>query len=99
FQIVLSAIQKYGDLNVPIPPGPPFFRFSDPEESKRVLSAAGFTHISVKQVPQIWRLPSPDAFYDIMYNGSLRTGALIRAHHRDVIEAIRDRKSTRLNSS
>src|SRR5438552_9488577 len=24
FQIVLSAIQKYGDLNVPIPPGPPF---------------------------------------------------------------------------
>ena len=89
FQIVLSAIQKYGDLNVPIPPGPPFFRFSDPEESKRVLSAAGFTQISVKQVPQIWRLPSPDAFYEIMYNGSVRTAALIRAQKPDVIEAIR----------
>ena len=89
FQIVLSAIQKYGDLNVPIPPGPPFFRFSDPEESKRVLTAAGFTQIAVTQVPQTWRLPSPDALFEVMYNGSVRNAALIRAQKPEVIEAIR----------
>ena len=89
FQIVLSAIQKYGDLNVPIPPGPPFFRFSDPEESKRVLSAAGFSQIAVTYVPQTWRLPSPDALFEVMYNGSVRNAALIRAQKPDVIEAIR----------
>src|SRR6266576_7049579 len=61
FGIVLSAIQKYGDLNVAIPPGPPFFRFSDPEESKRMLSVAGFTDNEVASVPQTWRLSSADA--------------------------------------
>src|SRR5262245_66619410 len=34
FGIVLGAIQKYGNLDAPLPPGPPFFRFSDSEESK-----------------------------------------------------------------
>jgi SAM-dependent methyltransferase len=89
FQIVLSAIQKYGDLNVLIPPGPPFFRFSDPQESKRVLSAAGFVQIAVTQVPQVWRLPSADALFDVMYNGSVRNAALLRAQQPEVLEAIR----------
>src|SRR3989475_4322873 len=44
FGIVLSAIQKHGDLNVPIPPGPPFFRFSNDEESRRSLTSAGFVN-------------------------------------------------------
>jgi len=89
FQIVLSAIQKHGDVNVPIPPGPLFFRFSDPEESTRILSAAGFVQIVVTQVPQTWLLPSPDALFDVMYNGSVRNAALLRAQKPQVIEAIR----------
>jgi SAM-dependent methyltransferase len=89
FGIVLSAIQKHGDLNVPIPPGPPFFRFSDPEESRRVLAAAGFVKVAVTEVPQTWRLPSPDALFDVMYNGSVRNAALLRAQKPDVLEAIR----------
>jgi SAM-dependent methyltransferase len=89
FGIVLSAIQKYGDLNVPIPPGPPFFRFSDFEECKRVLGAAGFAGVRTTRVPQLWRLPSPDALFDVMYNGSVRNAALLRAQKPDVLEAIR----------
>jgi SAM-dependent methyltransferase len=89
FGIVLSAIQKYGDLNVPIPPGPPFFRFSDPQEGTRVLASAGFVNISVIQVPQVWRLTSPDALFDVMYYGSVRNAALLRAQKPDVLEAIR----------
>jgi SAM-dependent methyltransferase len=89
FGIVLSAIQKYGDLNVPIPPGPPFFRFSDPEESKRLLTEAGFTEIAVRHVPQVWRLESPDTLFDVMYSGSVRNAALLHAQKPDVLEAIR----------
>ena len=89
FGIVLSAIQKYGDPNVPIPPGPPFFRFSDPDESKRILIAAGFSGVSVTQVPQVWRLPSPDVLFDVMYNSSVRTAALLRSQKSDVLEKIR----------
>jgi len=89
FGIVLSAIQKHGDLNVPIPPGPPFFRFSEPEESKRVLAGAGFLNPVITQVPQTWRLPTPQALFDVMYNGSVRNAALLRAQKPDVLEAIR----------
>jgi ubiquinone/menaquinone biosynthesis C-methylase UbiE len=89
FQIVIDAIQKYGDLNVPIPPGPPFFRFSDPEESKRTLAAAGFGNAAVEHVPQIWRLSSPEALFDVMYNGSVRNAALLRGQRPDVLEKIR----------
>jgi SAM-dependent methyltransferase len=89
FGIVLSAIQKYGDTNVPIPPGPPFFRFSDAVESRRVLSEAGFVGIAVTQVPQKWRLASADDLFDVMYNGSVRNAALLRAQKPDVLEAIR----------
>ena len=89
FGIVLGAIQKYGDLNVPIPAGPPFFRFSDPEESKRALTAAGFVDPIVTHVPQVWRLPNPGALFDVMYNGSVRTAALLRAQKPEVLDAIR----------
>jgi SAM-dependent methyltransferase len=89
FAIVLAAIQKHGDLNVPIPPGPPFFRFSDPEETRRVLEAAGFTNVSVTHVPQIWRLPSADDLFNVMYHASVRNAALLRAQKPDVIEKIR----------
>ena len=89
FGIVIAAIQKYGDLNVPLPPGPPFFRFSDPGESKRVLAAAGFLNSEVTHVPQVWRLSSPDALFEVMYHGSVRNAALLRAQKPDVLEAIR----------
>ena len=89
FGIVLAAIQKHGDLNVDIPAGPPFFRFSDAEESKGVLASAGFVNIAVTSVPQTWHLPSPDTLFDVMYNGSVRNAALLRAQEPDVLEAIR----------
>ena len=89
FGIVLSAIKNNGDMNVPIPPGPPFFRFSDPDEGRSVLGSAGFVNVTVRQVPQTWRLDSPDALFDVMYDGSVRNGALLRAQKPDALEAIR----------
>jgi ubiquinone/menaquinone biosynthesis C-methylase UbiE len=89
FGIVIAAIQKRGDLNVPIPAGPPFFRFSDPEESRRCLAAAGFKRPSIKQVPQMWRLDSAAMLFDVMYNGSVRNAAVLRAQSPAVLDAIR----------
>jgi len=42
FAMVLMAIEEHGATDVSLPPGPPFFRFSDREESRRVLLDAGF---------------------------------------------------------
>jgi SAM-dependent methyltransferase len=90
FGIVLSAIQRIGNLNVPIAPGPPFFRFSDSEESRRVLTAAGFINIAASHIPQLWHLSSPDALFEVMYHGSVRNAALLRAQKPDVLEKIRE---------
>jgi ubiquinone/menaquinone biosynthesis C-methylase UbiE len=40
FEMVLKAIEANGRLDVPLPPGPPFFRFSDWHECERALSDA-----------------------------------------------------------
>ena len=89
FGIVLRAIQIYGDMNVPLPPGPPFFRFSDADECRRVLQAAGFANPQVQTVPQVWRLSTPDALCEIMHSSSVRTAALLRAQAPAALTAIR----------
>src|SRR5256885_10380975 len=38
--IVEQAVLAHADLTVPLPEGPPFFRFSDPAECRRSLAAA-----------------------------------------------------------
>ena len=89
FGIVLDAIRKHGNMNAPIPAGPPFFRFSDPEESRRALLQAGFEQPQVKAVPQTWRLKSPDELWGFMLGSTVRTGALLRAQTPAALEAIR----------
>ena len=88
--IVQRAIQQNGNLHAPIPAGPPFFRFSDPDESKRTLSSLGFVDPTVTRVDQLWRLTSADALFDIMYNSSVRNAALLRAQTSDALQAIRE---------
>ncbi len=89
FHIVLRAIETHGNLNVPLPPGPPFFRFSDPDESHRVLLEGGFVTPRVNQVPQVWRLDSPYALYEAILKATVRTGALLRAQSHEALTAIR----------
>ena len=88
FGIVLRAVQAHGDPNVPLPPGPPFFRFSDPAECCLVLEALGFERPTVAQVPQVWRLPSPAALFDAMQHGTVRTRALLQTQTPAALAAI-----------
>jgi SAM-dependent methyltransferase len=87
--IVLSAIQRHGNLAVPLPAGPPFFRFSEPNESKRVLGEAGFERQLVQEVPQVWRLDSPEALYEVILHATVRTAALLRAQTPEALVQIR----------
>jgi SAM-dependent methyltransferase len=90
FGIVLRAIERHGRFDVPLPPGPPFFRFSDPAEGRRVLGRLGFESPSVVMVPQVWRLASLDALFPFMRDGTVRTAGLLRAQTPPAQEAIRD---------
>lgn len=89
FQIVLDAVAEFGDPNVVLPAGPPFFRFSDPEESARALESAGFVDPRMKSIPLVWQVDSPADFFDAFLKGSARTGGLLNAQQPDALAKIR----------
>ena len=89
FQIMLQAIETHGDPNIRLPEGPPFFRFSDPAESEGTLRTIGFTNPLITEVQQIWRLSSPDDLFVAFYEGTARTGGLLRAQSRVALKSIR----------
>jgi len=96
FGIVLRAIGLHGDLNVRLPEGPPFFRFSDPDECARSLVVAGFESPKVTKVAQIWRLPAADGLFEAMKESTVRTAGLLREQKPEALIRIREaiRKET-----
>jgi SAM-dependent methyltransferase len=89
FGMVLRAVDTHGRVDVPLPEGPPFFRFSDPDECRRAMRAVGFTDPDVVQLPLVWRMESADAVYDAFVGGAVRTAALLRAQTPEASAAIR----------
>ena len=86
---MLRAIEAHGDPNVQLPEGPPFFRFSDPAESERVLRTIGFANPSITEVQQMWQLSLPNDLFVAFYEGTARTGGLLRAQSRKALHSIR----------
>lgn len=89
FGLILDAVQSHGRLNVPLPPGPPFFRFSDPRECRQALLNAGFAMVEVVKIPQIWRLHSPEMLFKFMERATVRTRGMIEAQSKEASHAIR----------
>jgi len=89
FGLALRAIEALGNKDVPLPEGPPFFRFSAAEEARATLERAGFSGVEVRMLPLTWRLSSPDAVYDALSRGGVRTAAVLRAQTPGALDAIR----------
>jgi SAM-dependent methyltransferase len=88
FGIVLESIRSHGVMDVPLPPGPPFFRFSDAGESVRTMESAGFRDVRVSRVPQVWRLDSGQSLVETMRAAAVRTAALLNAQTPEALERI-----------
>jgi SAM-dependent methyltransferase len=96
FQIVLDAVSEFGDPNVTLPAGPPFFRFSDADESRRALADAGFVEALVQEIPLVWRLDSANDFFEAFLKGSARTGGLLNAQQPAALAKIRSAVEQRI---
>jgi SAM-dependent methyltransferase len=90
FGMALRAIERYGRTNVPLPEGPPFFRFSDLAATRLTLEQAGFADVEVQELPLIWRVTSADEVFEALSRGGVRTAAVLRAQTPDALAAIRD---------
>ena len=95
FEIVLDAVRSYGNMNVPLPEGPPFFRFSDPVESARSLQAAGFEDIETVVVPQTWKLKDGSELLSTMRRAAVRTAALLNMQSPEALAAIENEITAR----
>ena len=89
FGLVLRAVEAQGDMSVPLPPGPPFFRFSDPAECHRTCEEAGLGEVEVRTLPLSWRIESADVLLQNFMEGGVRTRALLRGQKPAALEAIR----------
>lgn len=89
FGIVLRAIETFGKADVGLPPGPPFFQFSDAGQTRQTLHKAGFSEINVRTVPLTWRLSSADGVFHAVSRGGVRTAATLRAQNPDALDRIR----------
>lgn len=88
FRIVLGAVARCGKADVPLPPGPPFFQYSDATFSKRALEWAGLTDVQVITVPQTWRFSKQGDLFASMMAGTVRTAALLKAQTPEALDAI-----------
>ena len=79
FGIIMRAIEKHGSSDTGLPPGPPFFRFSDPLQCKVAIAAAGFAGVKVGEVAQTWRFPSAADYFNGISASTVRTAAMLRA--------------------
>jgi SAM-dependent methyltransferase len=88
--IVLRAVHAHGTTDVPLPTGPPLFRFSDPAECQRALETVGFTDVQSTVLPLVWQFPDAEAVFPAIQQGTVRTAALLRVQTPQALGAIRE---------
>jgi ubiquinone/menaquinone biosynthesis C-methylase UbiE len=89
FNLIRRAIETFGNSEVSIPDGPPFFGFSDGAYTERVLTDLGFTHIASQKLSLVWVLDSPQDVFTAIYEGAARTGGLLRRQDPRALAAIK----------
>jgi SAM-dependent methyltransferase len=77
FALVMGAVKAHGTLEVPLPPAPPMFRFSDPVECKRALSRAGFSDVEAQEHELRFDLQSPQQALDLISKSSVRMAMVL----------------------
>lgn len=90
FNLITQAIETFGNVDVSIPTGPPFFGFSEFAYTERVLADRGFIHIVSRKLSPVWVLDSPEDVFTAIFEGAARTGGLLRRQDPDTLKAIKD---------
>ena len=78
-KLVDDAIQAHANVDVELPPGPPFYLFENAEEFRKALERAGFDGPSMRfKVHRIeWNVPTAEFVFDVEMNAGVRTAGLL----------------------
>jgi SAM-dependent methyltransferase len=98
FAALLGAI---ADAQVPppseIPPGPSFFEYANDDTFRSLLRTAGFVQVSVGTTTIEFPLDSADDLITALADGTVRTGALLRAADEAKRHVVRESLEARLD--
>ena len=89
YGLMFGAIKQHGRLDVPLPDGPDFFQFSEPDALPGVLGEYGFVDVEVRIVQQLWEMRRPGDLLDAILDGAVRLRAVLKAQELDAFVAIR----------
>lgn len=90
FALVMRAVKAHGSLDVPLPPAPPMFRFSDPMECDRTLSRVGFADVQVHERALVHEFQSPEQVLDLIYKSSVRTAMMLELQSKEAVARIHE---------
>lgn len=88
FRLVLEAIEAHGTMDVDLPPAPPWFRFADGDECRRVLAAVGFADIVCETLELVWRPAAGAEVLEMIHESIVRTPMLLERQTPDARERI-----------
>jgi SAM-dependent methyltransferase len=88
FGLIYGAIKAHADMNVPMPEGPDFFQFSEPEKLERALAETGLTEARSTIVDQFWDFERADDMTRVIFEGMVRARGLVLAQTEPVRQAI-----------
>lgn len=89
FSIVLRAVEMFGNPRVELPPAPPLFFYSEPENCKNSLIQSGFANPNIQVINQIWELHTPDELFEAFLKGTARTAGLLKGQSPEQLASIR----------
>jgi SAM-dependent methyltransferase len=89
-KLVDAAIQAHANLEVSLPPGPPYYLFENPAAFRAALERAGFDGASVKfEVHRIeWEVPTARFVFDAELKAGVRTAGLLARQTPEALSAI-----------
>ncbi len=75
--LLFDAVQTHGTMELDLPPGPSLFRFGDPAECERALSAEGFESVSVCEISMVWPFSAPESVLPGVVASTARLGPML----------------------
>jgi ubiquinone/menaquinone biosynthesis C-methylase UbiE len=87
--LFLAVGQAGAPMAEGVPPGPPFFRYADDAAFAGLLHDAGLVDVTVTNLAFTHRMPSADALWDALLDGTVRASAQVRGQTPDMQRSIR----------
>jgi ubiquinone/menaquinone biosynthesis C-methylase UbiE len=76
--LALQAITSHADMDVPLPPAPAMFEFSEPDAATAALTTAGFRNVVCEEMPIEFKGKRPEDVFDWLDKSTVRTMAIFR---------------------